>query len=64
MLEISSSIIINDVEYVEYVEPDSVRVLLRYLYGQNIDDAIKVTGIYKVIGIYEVIGICHQLIVS
>jgi hypothetical protein len=41
MLAISSSIIINDIEYVGDVEPDSVRVLLRYLYGQNIDDAIK-----------------------
>ncbi|GBB98237.1 hypothetical protein RclHR1_03180002 [Rhizophagus clarus] len=41
MLAISSSIIINDTEHIEYVEPNSVRVLLRYLYGQNIDDAIK-----------------------
>ncbi|PKY16241.1 hypothetical protein RhiirB3_402659, partial [Rhizophagus irregularis] len=41
MLAISSSIIVNDVEYVGDVEPDSMRVLLRYLYGQNIDDAIK-----------------------
>jgi len=32
---------INDVEHVEHVEPNSMRVMLRYLYGQNIDDAIK-----------------------